>query len=82
MNIKLTVVIAVCAGLLLSTAAAFAQPMRCSGEQKTCIANCQKIPNRAIIPTCVTNCGARQSACMKTSCWDSGTFKYCGLMKQ
>jgi len=59
-----------------------AAPMRCSGEQKICIANCNKSPDRSSIPTCVTNCGARQSLCMKTGCWDSGFQKYCGLLKQ
>src|SRR5262245_15606917 len=57
-------------------------PMRCSGEQTTCIANCKKNPDRSFLSVCVTNCGARQSICMKTGCWDSGVQKYCGLLKQ
>jgi len=61
---------------------AAAAPMRCSGEQKICIANCNKSPDRSTIPICVTNCGARQSMCMRTGCWDSGFQKYCGLLKQ
>jgi hypothetical protein len=56
--------------------------MRCSGEQKTCITACNKSPDRSSISTCVTNCGARQSICMKTGCWDTGFQKYCGLLKQ
>lgn len=56
--------------------------MRCSGEQKTCIAKCTKSLDRASISTCVTNCGARQLSCMKTGCWDSGAQRYCGLLKQ
>jgi len=66
----------VCAG------AAAAAPMRCSGEQKTCIAVCNKSLDRGSIPTCITNCGMRQSLCMKTGCWDTGFQKYCGLLKQ
>jgi len=61
---------------------AFAAPMRCSGEQKICIASCNKNPDRSVIPACVTACGARQSFCMKTGCWDSGAQRYCGLLKQ
>jgi hypothetical protein len=56
--------------------------MRCSGEQNTCIANCKKNPDRSFLSICVTNCGARQSICLKTGCWDSGVQKYCGLLKQ
>jgi hypothetical protein len=68
--------------LLSMAAAANAAPMRCSGEQKTCIAACNRSPDRGSIPTCVTNCGLRQSLCIKTGCWDSGVQKYCGLLKQ
>ena len=68
--------------MALDSQIASAAPMRCSGEQKICIANCSKSPDRSTIPTCVTNCGARQSLCMKTGCWDSGFQKYCGLLKQ
>jgi hypothetical protein len=67
---------------LLCVAVAVAAPMRCSGEQKTCIAVCNKSIDRGSIPTCVTNCGLRQSLCMKTGCWDSGIQKYCSLLKQ
>jgi hypothetical protein len=67
---------------LLCIDAAHAAPMRCSGEQKTCIAVCNKSLDRGSISTCVTNCGLRQSLCMKTGCWDTGFQKYCGLLKQ
>jgi hypothetical protein len=67
---------------LLCAGAAVAAPMRCSGEQKTCIAVCNKSLDRGSIPTCITNCGMRQSLCMKTGCWDTGFQKYCGLLKQ
>jgi len=56
--------------------------MRCSGEQTTCIANCKKNPDRSYLSICITNCGARQSICMKTGCWDSGAQKYCSLLRQ
>ena len=67
---------------LLCAGIAFAAPMRCSGEQKTCIAVCNKSPDKNALSTCVTNCGLRQSLCMKTGCWDTGFQKYCGLLKQ
>jgi hypothetical protein len=68
--------------VLLDCQIVFAAPMRCSGEQKICITNCNKSTDRSSISICVTNCGARQSVCMKTGCWDSGFQKYCGLLKQ
>ena len=61
---------------------AFAAAMRCSGEQTICITSCKKNPDRSTLSICITNCGVRQSACMKTGCWDSGMQKYCGLLKQ
>ena len=67
---------------LLSASPAFSAPMRCSGEEKTCIAACKKSLDRSSISTCVTNCGLRLSACMKSGCWDSGPQRYCGLLKQ
>ena len=63
-------------------APAMSAPMRCSGEEKVCIANCKKSLDRASISVCLTNCGVRQSACLKTGCWDSGPQRYCGLLKQ
>ena len=67
---------------LLSTAPAFSAPMRCSGEEKVCIAACKKSIDRSSLSTCLTNCGLRQSVCMKSGCWDSGPQRYCGLLKQ
>jgi hypothetical protein len=67
---------------LLCIEVAVAAPMRCSGEQKTCLAACNKSLDRSSISTCLTNCGLRQSLCMKTGCWDTGFQKYCGLLKQ
>ncbi len=83
MKYKITFAIAACAGLYLFGAqAALAQPMRCSGERKTCISNCEKNINRAVASKCVATCHLSQSICMRTGCWDSGTSRYCGLMKQ
>jgi hypothetical protein len=83
MNTKISYVIAACAGLyLFGCQAALAQPMRCSGERSTCLANCKKNPNPAIASRCAQTCHTSQSICMRTGCWDNGTFKYCGLMKQ
>ena len=65
---------------LLSAPAAHADPMKCSGEEKTCLINCKKIA-RVAVSVCATGCGSRLSACMKTGCWDNGAQKYCGLMK-
>ena len=67
---------------LLSSAPAFSAPMRCSGEEKVCIAACKKSLDRSSLSTCLTNCGLRQWACMKSGCWDSGPQRYCGLLKQ
>lgn len=61
---------------------ALGTPMRCSSEQTACITSCNKSPNRASIPTCITNCGSRRAYCMKTGCWLGNTQKYCGLLKQ
>ncbi|MFZ0623717.1 MAG: hypothetical protein WAM76_17165 [Pseudolabrys sp.] len=62
--------------------AVVAAPMRCSGEQTACITSCKKNPDRSMLSICITNCGLRQSVCMKTGCWDSGIQKYCGVLKQ
>ncbi len=60
---------------------AAAAPMRCSGEQKQCLANC-KVLNRTAVAACITDCGARQVMCVRTGCWDNGTNRYCGLTRQ
>jgi hypothetical protein len=67
---------------LLLFQGALGAPMRCSGEQTICINSCKKNPDRSTLSICITNCGVRQSACMKNGCWDSGFQKYCGLLKQ
>lgn len=68
--------------LLLGAQPSRAEPMKCSGELKTCIAGCAKNSNGAVAARCVQNCHASQSICMRSGCWDTGTSRYCGLMKQ
>ncbi len=73
------------AALLLAVAlvgapAAYAEPMKCSGEEKACLTNCKKAA-RVAVSVCATGCGTRLSYCLKTGCWDNGTQKYCGLNK-
>jgi hypothetical protein len=65
---------------LAGAQAAKAEPMKCSGEEKTCATACKKAA-RIEVSVCVTACGARLSACMKTGCWDNGTQRYCGLAR-
>ena len=80
---KAAIVVAILTAFaLLSAVPAFSAPMRCSGEETICIAKCKKSLDRSSISTCLTGCGLRQSACMKSGCWDSGPQRYCGLLKQ
>jgi len=58
-----------------------AAPMLCSGEQKTCIATCQK-NSRALVGDCIADCRARTNYCKQTGCWDNGSKRYCGLLRQ
>jgi hypothetical protein len=76
------ILVIIAAGIVLASAQAAAAPMRCSGEQTACVTGCKKNPDRSTLSICITNCGLRQSVCMKTGCWDSGMQKYCGLLKQ
>jgi hypothetical protein len=79
---KTTIISAIAAGFfLLAAQPLLADPMRCSGEQKTCNANCTKIA-RTAVANCLELCHATQQGCMRTGCWSNGTSKYCGLMKQ
>jgi hypothetical protein len=78
---RIAALVAICVALLAS-APAFSAPMRCSGEEKVCIAACKKSLDRPSLSTCLTTCGLRQSACLKSGCWDSGPQRYCGLLKQ
>lgn len=67
---------------LLGSEAAQAAAMRCSSEEKTCIAVCNKGATKSALPMCITNCGQRKAICMKSGCWDNGAQKYCGLLRQ
>jgi len=66
---------------LLGAPAALAEPMRCSGEQKTCNANCVKFAGAALA-TCLAGCHVSQANCVRNGCWDNAGTRYCGLMKQ
>ena len=66
---------------LFAAQPALTEPMKCSGEQKTCIAGCQKMP-RALAGDCIANCRARTNYCKQTGCWDDGSRRYCGLLRQ
>jgi hypothetical protein len=82
MNHKITYAIAAFIGLFLFDAQAVrADPMRCSGEEKTCNANCMKNA-RTELANCLANCHTSRQVCTRTGCWDTGTSRYCGLMKQ
>ena len=79
---KIVNAIAVIVALYLFAAqGAIAAPMLCSGEQKTCIAACQKSPH-ALIGDCIANCRTRFNYCRQTGCWDNGIKRYCGLLRQ
>ncbi len=60
--------------------AAMAEPMKCSGEEKACVTACRKTA-RMMVSVCLTGCGARLAACVKTGCWDDGSQRYCGLSR-
>jgi hypothetical protein len=58
-----------------------AEPMKCSSEQRTCAAACQRVAV-GLIPICVEDCRTRFNACRATGCWDNGMSRYCGLLRQ
>lgn len=66
---------------LLLPSIAHGQPMKCSGEEKTCQQTCARAP-AASKSACLTECGVRKNVCMRTGCWDDGRLRYCGLAKQ
>ncbi len=72
---------AIVAIYLLGAQTALAAPMLCSGEEKTCIAACQKGP-RGLLGNCLTSCRARFNYCRQTGCWDDGKTRYCGLLRR
>lgn len=65
---------------LLGSPAAQAEPMKCSGEEKACVTACRKTA-RTTVSVCLTGCGTRLSACVKSGCWDDGRQRYCGLSR-
>lgn len=67
--------------LLLSVQMASAEPMKCSGENKTCVTACGKSASPQA-KQCAENCRASQANCVRTGCWANGAARYCGLMKQ
>lgn len=67
--------------ILLGAQGAIAEPMKCSGEQKTCTTSCARLPAGQIQP-CMENCRVAQANCVRSGCWASGGSRYCGLMKQ
>jgi hypothetical protein len=67
---------------LLGAQAALAEPMKCSGEQKTCVSNCIKGGNPIQAKACAENCRVSQANCMHSGCWAFGSLRYCGLLKQ
>jgi hypothetical protein len=76
------VAIAVAAAfVLIGAQAALADPMRCSGEQKTCQSACAKLPVGQSQP-CLEGCRASQAYCIRSGCWQNGASRYCGLTKQ
>jgi hypothetical protein len=79
---KIVFAMAFVAGLFaLGAQSAFAAPMTCSSEEKTCTAACQKSP-LALVADCIAACRSRSNYCKHTGCWDSGTSRYCGLDRQ
>jgi hypothetical protein len=67
---------------LLSTPMAFAEPMKCSGEQKTCAAQCAKAGVGIQVKNCTEECRTSHLNCVRTGCWANAGARYCGLMKQ
>jgi hypothetical protein len=66
---------------LLSAQTASADPMKCSGENKTCVAACGKSASPQA-KQCAENCRTSLANCARTGCWANGALRYCGLMKQ
>lgn len=73
---------AVVALVLFTSRGAQAAAMRCSGEEQTCIAVCNKVATKANMSACITMCGQRGAVCKRTGCWDDGAQRYCGLQRQ
>ena len=72
---------AVAAFMLVGVSMAQAEPMKCTGEQKTCQTACARLPATQIQP-CLEGCRASQAYCIRSGCWQNGNNRYCGLTKQ
>jgi hypothetical protein len=68
--------------ILLGVPSATAAPLRCSDEGQACITICAKSNDPKKPSACVSNCQARQAVCRQTGCWDNGSLRYCGLLRQ
>ena len=66
---------------LLSAQMASADPMKCSGENKTCVTACGKSASPQA-KQCAENCRTSLANCARTGCWANGALRYCGLLKQ
>ena len=66
---------------LICAQTAHAAPMKCSGEEKTCLTACSKFPV-AVAKQCSDTCRTRFNFCRSTGCWDNGRTRYCGLLRQ
>jgi hypothetical protein len=67
--------------VLIGAQAAGAEPMKCSGEQKTCLNVCARMP-AGPAQACLEGCRASQAYCIRSGCWQNGASRYCGLTKQ
>ena len=74
------IVLALAAVALICVAPAHTAPMTCSTEQKACLAPCSKFPP-AVAKDCTDACRARFNYCRHTGCWDNGSSRYCGLLR-
>ena len=68
--------------LIALVASAAAAPMKCSGEQTTCVAACQRLLDRVQATNCTDACRGYFNYCRATGCWDNGRNRYCGLLRQ
>lgn len=66
---------------LIGARAALAEPMKCSNENRTCLAACARLPAGQGQP-CLEGCRASQAYCIRSGCWQNGNTRYCGLTKQ
>jgi hypothetical protein len=78
----LALAVAIALAALLSVATVHADPVRCSNEAKTCTTACGSLPAGQRTSACITICQARMASCRQTGCWDTGSSRYCGLLRQ